>query len=315
MKLPRRRFLRLAGDAASLLAVSGIATAQTYPSRPVRIIVGYAAGGSTDIAARLMGQWLSERLGRPFIIENRTGFAGNIATKAVVDAPPDGYTLLLDVDSNAINATLYDELNFNYIRDIAPVAGIIRFPFVMVVSPSYPAATVPEFIAYAKANLGQVNMASAGVGSGNHLRGELFKIMAGVNMFHVPYRGEAPALADMLGGQVQVIFSTMPGTLEYITSGRLRPLAVTTATRSEALPNIPTMANSCRVTMQWGGMASAYPGTRPPRSSTSSTRRSTLASQIPNSRRGLPTWARQCSPVHPPNTASSSRSKPRSGPR
>ena len=155
--------------------------------------------------------------------------------------PPDGYTLLLDVDSNAINATLYDELNFNYIRDIAPVAGIIRFPFVMVVSPSYPAATVPEFIAYAKANLGQVNMASAGVGSGNHLRGELFKIMAGVNMFHVPYRGEAPALADMLGGQVQVIFSTMPGTLEYITSGRLRPLAVTTATRSEALPNIPTM--------------------------------------------------------------------------
>ena len=160
-----------------------------------------------------------------------------------MDAPPDGYTLLLDVDSNAINATLYDELNFNYIRDIAPVAGIIRFPFVMVVSPSFPATTVPEFIAYAKANLGQVNMASAGVGSGNHLRGELFKIMAGVNMIHVPYRGEAPALADMLGGQVQVIFSTIPGTLEYITSGRLRPLAVTTATRSEALPNIPTIGD------------------------------------------------------------------------
>jgi tripartite-type tricarboxylate transporter receptor subunit TctC len=241
MNFPRRQFLHLAAGAAAIPAVSRIAWAQAYPTRPVRIIVGYAAGGSTDIAARLMGQWLSERLGRPFIIENRTGFAGNIATKAVVDAPPDGYTLLLDVDSNAINATLYDELNFNYIRDIAPVAGIIRFPFVMVVSPSFPATTVPEFIAYAKANLGQVNMASAGVGSGNHLRGELFKIMAGVNMIHVPYRGEAPALADMLGGQVQVIFSTMPGTLEYIMSGRLRPLAVTTATRSEALPNIPTV--------------------------------------------------------------------------
>ena len=211
--------------------------------------------------------------------------------------------------------TLYDELNFNYIRDIAPVAGIIRFPFVMVVSPSFPATTVPEFIAYAKANLGQVNMASAGVGSGNHLRGELFKIMAGVNMFHVPYRGEAPALADMLGGQVQVIFSTMPGTIEYITSGRLRPLAVTTATRSEALPDIPTIGEFLPRYDAVGGMALAYPSTRPPRSSTSSTRKSTLASQIPNSRRGLPTWARQCSPVHPPNTASSSQSKPRSGPR
>ncbi len=241
MKLARRKFLHLAAGTAALPAVSRLAMAQTYPTRPVRIIVGYAAGGSTDIAARLMGQWLSERLGRPFIIENRTRFAGNIAAKAVVDAPPDGYTLLLDVDSNAINATLYDDLNFNYIRDIAPVAGIIRFPFVMVVGPSFPATTVPEFIAYAKANLGKVNMASAGVGSGNHLRGELFKIMAGVNMIHVPYRGEAPALADMLGGQVQVIFSTMPATLEYIMSGRLRPLAVTTAARSEALPNIPTV--------------------------------------------------------------------------
>jgi tripartite-type tricarboxylate transporter receptor subunit TctC len=216
VKVPRRQFLHLAAGAAAIPAVSRIAGAQAYPTRPVRIIVGYAAGGSTDIAARLMGQWLSERFGRPFIIENRTGFAGNIATRAVVDAPPDGYTLLLDVDSNAINATLYDELNFNYIRDIAPVAGIIRFPFVMVVSPSFPTTTVPEFIAYTKANLGQVNMASAGIGSGNHLRGELFKIMAGVNMIHVPYRGEAPALADMLGGQVQVIFSTMPATIDTV---------------------------------------------------------------------------------------------------
>jgi tripartite-type tricarboxylate transporter receptor subunit TctC len=241
VKLGRRNSLHLAAGAAALPIVPRIAKAQTYPTRLVRIIVGYAAGGSTDIAARLMGQWLSERLGQPFIIENRTGFTGNIATEAVVRAAPDGYTLLLDVDSNAFNVSLYEKLNFNYIRDIARVAGIIRFPFVMVVNPSLPATTVPEFIAYAKANLGKVNMASAGVGSGNHLRGELFKIMAGVNMTHVPYRGEAPALADMLGGQVQMIFGTMPGTIEYIRSGSLRPLAVTTATRSDALPDIPTV--------------------------------------------------------------------------
>jgi tripartite-type tricarboxylate transporter receptor subunit TctC len=241
MKLCRRQFLHLAAGAAALPAVSRIARAQGYPTRPVRITVGYAAGGSTDIAARLMGQWLSERLGQQFVIENRTGAAGNIATEAVVRAAPDGYTLLLDVDSNAINATLYEKLKFNFIRDIAPVAGIIRFPFVMVVNPSFPATTVPEFIAYAKANFGKVNMASAGVGSGNHLRGELFKMMTGVNMIHVPYRGEAPALADMFGGQVQVIFGTLPGTIEYIRSGRLRPLAVTTAARSEVLPDIPTV--------------------------------------------------------------------------
>jgi tripartite-type tricarboxylate transporter receptor subunit TctC len=241
MKLSRRQSLHLAAGAAVLPAASSIARAQAYPTRPVRIIVGYAAGGSTDIAARLMGQWLSERLGQQFFVENRTGAAGNIATEAVVRAAPDGYTLLLDVDSNAINATVYERLNF--IRDIAPVAGIIRFPFVMVVNPSFPATTVPKFIAYAKANLGKVNMGSAGVGSGNHLRGELFKMMAGVNMIHVPYRGEAPALAEMLGGQVQVIFGTMPGTIEYIRSGRLRPLAVTTATRSEVLPDIPTIGD------------------------------------------------------------------------
>jgi tripartite-type tricarboxylate transporter receptor subunit TctC len=218
-----------------------VVRAQAYPARPVRIIVGYAAGGALDIAARLMGQWLLERLGQPFIIENRTGFSGNIATEAVVRAAPDGYTLLADVDSNAFNATLYDKLNFNYIRDIVPVAGIIRFPFVMVVNPSFPAKTVPEFIAYAKANLGKVNMASAGVGSGPHLCGELFKIMAGVNMIHVHYRGTAPALADLLGGQVQVAFADMLSSLEYIKTGKLRALAVTTAVRSAALPGIPTV--------------------------------------------------------------------------
>jgi tripartite-type tricarboxylate transporter receptor subunit TctC len=244
MQLPhRRQFLHLAAGAAALPAVSGIATAQAYPTKPVRTIVGYAAGGFTDISARLTGQWLSERLGQQFVIENRTGAGGNIATEAVVRAAPDGYTLLFCPTSDAVNATLYEKLNFNFIRDIAPVAGVIRAPLVMVVHPSFPATTVPEFIAYTKANLGKVNMASGGVGSANQLSGELFKIMAGINMIHVPYRGEAPALGDLLGGQVQVIFGTMPGTIEYIRSGKLRPLAVTTTTRSEALPDIPTVGD------------------------------------------------------------------------
>jgi len=243
MKLIRRQFLRLAAGAAVLPATSRMAHAQAYPRRPVRIIVGFAAGGFTDITVRLMGQWLSERLGQPFVVENRTGAAGNIAVEAVVRAAPDGYTLLAALDANAANATLYDKLNFNFISDIAPVAGIARAPFVMAVNPAFPATTVPEFIAYAKANPGKVNMASAGVGSGPHLSGELFKIMAGVNITHVPYRGEGTALPDLIGGQVQVIFGTMPGTIEYIRSGRLRPLAVTTATRSEALPDIPTIGD------------------------------------------------------------------------
>jgi tripartite-type tricarboxylate transporter receptor subunit TctC len=242
-KLSRHKFLHLAVGAAALPALPRIARAQTYPMRPVRMIVEFAAGGASDIAARLMGQWLSERLGQPFIVENRPGAAGNIATEAVVRAAPDGYTLLLATDANASNAKLYDKLNFNFIRDIAPVAAIIRAPYVMVVNPSFPATTVPEFIAYAKANLGKVNMASGGVGSGNQLSGELFKMMAGVNMIHVPYRGEALALPDMLGGQVQVIFSTMPGTIEYIRSAKLRALAVTTAMRSEALPDVPTVSD------------------------------------------------------------------------
>ena len=242
MNLPRRQFLYLAAGAAALPFVSLSAGAQTYPTRPVRVIVGLAAGGGVDIAARLMGQWLSERLGQAFYIENRPGAGGNIATEVVVRALPDGYTLLLVNAANAINATLYEKLNFNFVRDIAPVAGFIRVPSIMVVHPSVPAKALPEFIAYAKANPGKVNMASAGNGSTPHVAGELFKMMAGVNMVHVPYRGVAPALTDLLGGQVQVVFATMPSSIEYVRAGTLRPLAVTTVTRSEALPDTPTVA-------------------------------------------------------------------------
>jgi tripartite-type tricarboxylate transporter receptor subunit TctC len=241
MKLPRRRFLHLAAGAAVLPAVLRSAMAQTYPTHPVRWIVGYPPGGATDIAARLMGQWLSERLGQPFVIENRPGASGNIGTETVANAPPDGYTLLLVNAGNAINTTLYDKLNFNFIRDIAPVAGIIRVPLVMQVNPSVPAKTVPEFIAYAKANPGKLNMASAGNGTPQHVSGELFKMMAGVDMTHVPYRGSAPALTDLLGGQVQVVFDTTLASIEYIRTGRLRALAVTTATRLEVLPDVPTV--------------------------------------------------------------------------
>ena len=243
MKLPRRRFLYLAAGAAALPAFSRIARAQTYPARPVRWIVGYPPAGATDITARLMGQWLSERLNQPFVIENRPGASGNIGTEAVVNAPPDGYTLLLVNAGNAINATLYEQLKYNLTRDIAPVAGIIRVPLVMQVNPSVPVKTVPEFIAYAKANPGKLNMASAGNGTPQHVSGELFKMMAGVNMTHVPYRGSAPALTDLLGGQVQVVFDTTLASIEYIRAGRLRPLAVTTATRLEALPEIPTVSD------------------------------------------------------------------------
>ncbi len=243
MKLPRRQFLHLAVGAAAFQAVSRPASAQSYPSRPVRIVVGYAAGGGTDIVARLMGQWLSERLGQQFVIENRTGAATNIGTEAVVRAPADGYTLLLAHTANAINATLYEKLNFNFIRDITPVAGIIRVPSVMVVNPSLPAKTVPEFITYAKANPGKINMASGGAGGPDHMSGELFKTMTGVNMIHVPYRGLSPALTDLLAEQVQVIFSSLPAAIEYIRAGKLRALAVTTATRFEGAPDIPTVGD------------------------------------------------------------------------
>jgi tripartite-type tricarboxylate transporter receptor subunit TctC len=241
VKLPRRKFLHLAVGASALPAVSHFAWAQAYPTRPVRIIVPFAPAGSTDIVARLMGQWLSERLGQQFVIENRPGGGGNIGTEAVVRASPDGYTLLMVGGWNAINATLYDKLSFNFIRDIAPVAGIDREPYVIAVHPSVPAKTVPEFIAYTNANPGRVNMASGGTGAPSHVSGELFKMMAGVNMVHVPYRGAAPALADLLAGQVQVYFAPTAASIEYIRAGKLRALAVTTATRSEALPDLPTV--------------------------------------------------------------------------
>jgi len=243
MKFPRRRFLRVAAGAAALAAAPRIAGAQTYPTRSVRLIIGYTPGGSADLTARLVGQWLSERLGQPVVVESRPGAGTNIATEAVVHAPPDGYTLLLVAPANAINAALYEKLNHDFIRDIAPVAGLIRFPNVMEVNPSVPAKTVPEFIAYAKANPGKINMASSGNGSTIHVSGELFKMMAGIDMVHVPYRGGAPALTDMLGGQVQVMFDNLPTSIEYIRAGKLRPLAVTSATRSELLPEVPTVAD------------------------------------------------------------------------
>jgi tripartite-type tricarboxylate transporter receptor subunit TctC len=242
MKLPRRKFLHLAAGAAALPAVSRIASAQIYPSRPVCIIVGFAPAGGTDIMARLIGQWLSDRLGQQFVIENRSGAGTNIATEAVVNAPPDGYTLLLACLPNASNATLYENLKFNFIRDIMPVAGIAREPFAIEVNPSVPVKTVPEFITHAKASRGKINMASGGIGSGNHIFGELFKMMTGVNLVHVPYRGAGPALVDLLGGQVQVMFASMSSSIEYVRAGKLRALAVTTATHSPVLPNIPTVA-------------------------------------------------------------------------
>jgi tripartite-type tricarboxylate transporter receptor subunit TctC len=241
MKLPRRRFLYLATGAAALPVVSRFARAQAYPTRPVRIVVPAAPGGPYDILARLIGQWLTERLGQPFVIENRPGAGGNIGTEAVVRAPADGYTILLVGPPNAINATLYDKLNFNFIRDIAPVASLGGGPYVMVVNPSVPAKTVPEFIAYGKANPGKISMGSAGNGSTPHVSGELFKMMAGVNLVHVHYRGAGPALVDLLAGQVQVMFNSLPASIEYIKAGTLRALAVTTATRSEALPDLPTV--------------------------------------------------------------------------
>ena len=256
MKLPRRNFLHLAAGAAALPAVSRFAWAQAYPTRPVRIIVGLAAGGPADLVARLIAQWLSERLGQPFLVENRTGAATNIATEAVVRAPADGYTLLFVHAANAFNTTLYDKLNFNFIRDIVPVASLIRSPSVLEVNPSVPAKTVPEFIAYAKANPGKLTMASSGIGTPSHVFGELFKFMTGVNLVHVPYRGAGPALTDLLGGQVQVAFASMPSSIQYIRAGQLRALAVVTATRVDVLPDIPALGEfvSGYEASGWGGI-------------------------------------------------------------
>jgi tripartite-type tricarboxylate transporter receptor subunit TctC len=243
MKLARRTLIKSAAAALAAAALPRRAAAQEYPSRPVRIVAGFAAGGGVDITARLIGQRLADRLGQSFAIENRPGAGGNIGTEAVVNAAPDGYTLLLSTVPNAVNASLYEKLNFNFLRDTVPVAGIIRVPMVILLNPQVPATTVPEFIAYAKANPGKLNMASAGNGSAPHMAGELFKMVAGVNLIHIPYRGQGPALTDLLGGDVQVLFATAPGTSDYIKTGRLRALAVTSALRAEVLPELPTVAD------------------------------------------------------------------------
>jgi tripartite-type tricarboxylate transporter receptor subunit TctC len=243
MKLPRRQFLLLAAGTAALPAGSGVATAQAYPARPVRVLVGFAPGQAIDIVTRIIGQRLSERLGQQFIIENRPGAGGNIATEAVVRAPPDGYTLLAIGSNNLINATLYRNLSYDFIRDIAPVASIYHVPQVMEVNPSFPAKTVPEFIAYAKGHPGEISFASAGNGSVAHVTGELFKMLTGINMLHVPYRGAPPALTDLIAGQVHVMFDNMPSSIEHIRAGRLRPLAVTATTRVEALPDVPPLGD------------------------------------------------------------------------
>ncbi len=242
MKLRRRQFLHLAAGVAALPAVSRFACAQAYPSRSVHLIVPFGSAGATDITARLIGQWLSERLGQQFVIENRPGAGGNIATEAVVRAAPDGYTLLYVTTANASNATLYDKLNFNFVRDIAPIAPIVSFPYIMVVNPSVPAKTLPEFIAYAKANPGKINMASPGIGSTPHVNGELFKVMTGTNMVHVPYRSAAAVMTNLLSGQVQLYFGTTASSLEYVRTGKLRALGVTIERRLDALPEIPTVA-------------------------------------------------------------------------
>jgi tripartite-type tricarboxylate transporter receptor subunit TctC len=242
MELPRRKFLRLAASAAAIPAFPRFATAQNYPARPVRVLVGSAAGGTQDILARLIGQWLSERFGQQFFVENRPGASGNIAAETVVKATPDGYTLLMVGPPNAINATLYQNLSFNFVRDIAPIASLSREAVVIVAHPSVPAKTLSEFIAYAKSNPGKVNTASAGIGTMGHVPAELFKMMTGIDMVHVPYRGGGPAVADLLGGQVQVMFGSLPTSIGYIRSGKLRALAVTTSTRSEALPDVPTVS-------------------------------------------------------------------------
>jgi tripartite-type tricarboxylate transporter receptor subunit TctC len=257
MKLLRRTLIKSAAGVIAAAAFPRRASAEDYPARPVRIVAGFAAGGGVDVTARLIGQWLAGRLGQSFVIENRPGAGGNIGTEAVVNAAPDGYTLLLATVPNAVNASLYEKLNFNFIRDTAPVAGIIRVPMVILLNPSVPATTVPEFISYAKANPEKLNMASAGNGSAPHMAGELFKMMAGVNLVHIPYRGQGPALTDLLGGDVQVLFATAPGTTDYIRTGKLRALAVTSAARAEVLPELPTVADFVPgyEASQWYGLA------------------------------------------------------------
>ena len=314
MKLPRRQFLHLAAGAATLPAVSRFAWAQTYPTRPVRIVVGFPPAGGADIFARLMGQWLSERLGQQFVIENRPGAGSNIATEAVVRAPADGYTLLLVTSANVINATLYDKLNYNFIRDIAPVASIDRVAIVMEVHPSVPTRTVPEFIAYAKANPGKINMASSGSGTPQHVAGELFKMMTGVNLVHVPYRGAGPALVDLLGGQVQIMFDTVSGSIGHISAGKLRALGVTTralqgvAGYSDLGDFVPGYEASF-----WAGVVA--PKNTPAEIIDKLNQEINAGLADPKIKARIADLGVRCLPVRPPISASSSPTKPRSGPR
>jgi tripartite-type tricarboxylate transporter receptor subunit TctC len=280
MNFLHRQFLHLAAGTAALLAVSHFAWAQAYPSRPVRLVVGFAAGLGPDIVARLIAQSLSERLGQEVIVDNRPGAGSNFGAEAVVRASPDGYTLLVVTSTNTVNTTLYDNLNFDLVRDITPIASIAAAPFIMAVNPSFPARTVPQFIAYAKANPGKIDMASAGNGTASHVFGELFKMMAGVEMVHVPYRNNY--YSDLIGGQVQVAFTNIASAIEYVRTDKLRALAVTAATRLELLPDIPLWPNSCRATKQPVGMASVRPSAHPPRLSESSTRISTRRSATPS---------------------------------
>jgi tripartite-type tricarboxylate transporter receptor subunit TctC len=315
MKLPRRNFLHLAAGAAALPAVSRAARAQTYPTRPVRIVVGLAPGGANDIVARLMGQWLSERLGQQFVIENRPGAGTNIATEMVVRAPADGYTLLLITAPNAINAALYEKLNFNFMHDIAAVAGVIRGPLVLEVGPSFPAKTVPELIANAKANPGKISIATAGTGSVSHLTAELLKMRAGIDIVRVPYPSAASAIPDLFAGRVQALVGPIVSSIEHIRAGRLRPLAVTTATRSEALPDVPVMGNYLP-----GYEASAWVGFGAPKNTPTEivhklNNEINALSPIIRSRHGLPTWAARYWRVRPQTSAGSSPTKSRSGAR
>src|SRR6516162_3281336 len=315
MKLHRRTLLHLAAGAATVRAISRLAWAQAYPSRPVRILVGFAPGGPTDIAARLIGQWLSDRLGQPFIVENRPGAATNIATEAVVRSPPDGYTLLAAVSSNTMNPALYTNLGFNFIRDIAMVAGIQRSPLVLEVHPSLRVTSVPELIAYVKANPRKISLASFGSGTISQVAGEMFKMTGSIEMVHVPYRGSAPMVADLLGGQVQAAVDNLPASIEHIRTGKLRALAVMSATRWHALPEIPTLAEFQQASRPARGLGLQLLGTPQPKSSTSSTRRSMRGSSTPRLWRGSLTWAQRRSRARLLNSTRLSSSKQKSGAR
>ena len=315
MEVFRRQFFQLAAGAAASPVFPRIARAQSYPSRPLQILVGFPAGGTPDILARIVGQWLQEHLGQPVVVEDRPGASSNIATEFVVRSAPDGYTLLAGGSPNAINAALYDTLNYNFMRDIVPVASTVRLPDVVAVNPAFPAKTIPEFIVYAKANPDRLNMASAGNGTSGHVAGELFKTMAGIDLLHVPYRGGPPAVADLLGGRVQVLFDVVTNSLELFRTGKLRALAVTSTERCAALPEVPTVAEFLPgyEASYWTGIGA--PKGTPAEISNGSTARSTRRSPIPRSRRALSILAARCLRARPPISASSLPTRRRSGPR